>query len=59
MAKQESLIKLRGKLGDLSFYKGRDGGYQARMKGGVDANRIKSDPNFNAPERIWLSLVGQ
>lgn len=46
MAKQESLIKLRGKLGDLSFYKGRDGGYQARMKGGVDANRIQTDPNF-------------
>lgn len=46
MAKQESFIKLRGKVGDLSFYKDRHGGYMARTKGGVDAQRIATDPNF-------------
>lgn len=46
MAKQESFIKLRGKMGDLSFYKHRRSGYQARMKGGVDSQRIASDPAF-------------
>jgi len=46
MAKQESLIKFRGKVGDLSFSKHRNRGYEVRMKGGVDKARIQSDPNF-------------
>ncbi|OOG19311.1 hypothetical protein BWD42_05070 [Sphingobacterium sp. CZ-UAM] len=46
MAKQESLIKVRGKVGDLSFSKHRSRGYEVRMKGGVDKARIQSDPNF-------------
>lgn len=45
MAQQESIIKLKGKIGDLSFYKTRDG-YQARTKGGVSADRIANDPKF-------------
>ncbi|TCN65348.1 hypothetical protein [Acetobacteroides hydrogenigenes] len=45
MAKQEGLIKLKGKIGDFSFYKSKDG-HLARMKGGVDAERIKNDPAF-------------
>lgn len=45
MAKQEGVIKLKGKIGDFSFYKTKDG-HLARMKGGVDAARIKSDPAF-------------
>src|SRR5690606_7393514 len=46
MAKQESLVKLRGKIGDLSFSKHRERGYEVRMKGGVDKQRILSDPKF-------------
>lgn len=46
MAKQESLIKFRGKVGDLSFSKHRNRGYEVRMKGGVDKARIQTDPNF-------------
>lgn len=46
MAKQESLIKFRGKVGDLSFSKHRSRGYEVRMKGGVDKARIQTDPNF-------------
>jgi hypothetical protein len=45
MARQRGIIKLTGKVGDLSFYKTQDG-YLAREKGGVDAARIKNDPAF-------------
>lgn len=46
MARVESLIKLNGKIGDLSFYKTKNAGYQARMKGGISAERIAKDPAF-------------
>jgi hypothetical protein len=36
---------LKGKIGDLSFYKSKDG-HLAREKGGVEAERIKNDPAF-------------
>ncbi|RYE52955.1 MAG: hypothetical protein EOP48_15390, partial [Sphingobacteriales bacterium] len=45
MAQQDSIIKLNGKVGDLSFYKTKNG-YQARTKGGVSGDRIKNDPNY-------------
>ena len=45
MARQKGIIKLTGKIGDLSFYKTKDG-YLAREKGGVDGERIKKDPAF-------------
>ena len=45
MARQTGIIKLRGKIGDLSFYRS-NGEDLARTKGGVDANRIKNDPAF-------------
>jgi hypothetical protein len=45
MAKQTGIIKLKGTIGDISFYKSADG-HLARYKGGVDANRIAKDPAF-------------
>lgn len=45
MAKQRGIIKLKGTVGDITFYKSKDG-YLAREKGGVDASRIANDPNF-------------
>jgi len=45
MAQQESFIKLKGKIGDLTFFKTKDG-YQAREKGGVSADRIANDPAY-------------
>lgn len=45
MANQDSFIKLNGKMGDLSFFKTKDG-YQVRTKGGVSADRIKNDPSY-------------
>ncbi len=38
MAKQTGIIKLKGTIGGISFYKTSDG-HLAREKGGVDANR--------------------
>lgn len=45
MARQKGIIKLKGTIGDITFYKSSDG-YLAREKGGVDANRIATDPAF-------------
>lgn len=45
MARQGGLLKVVGKLDDLSFYKSADG-YLVRSKGGVSADRINSDPTF-------------
>ncbi len=45
MARQKGIIKLTGKVGDLSFYRTQDG-YLAREKGGVEGERIKNDPAF-------------
>ncbi|PRD44983.1 hypothetical protein [Sphingobacterium haloxyli] len=46
MARQEGLIKLKGKIGDLSFYKDKRNGYQARMKAGPTKDQINNDPRF-------------
>lgn len=45
MAKQKGIIKLKGKVGDLSFLKTQDG-FMARERGGVDAEKIKNDAAF-------------
>jgi hypothetical protein len=46
MARQDGLIKFKGQMGGVSFYKTAEDGYLARQKGGVDAERIKNDPAF-------------
>ncbi|MBK9380765.1 MAG: hypothetical protein IPN39_05515 [Chitinophagaceae bacterium] len=45
MAQQKGIIPLRGTIGNITFYKSRDG-FMAREKGGLDANRIATDPAF-------------
>ncbi|MGG7035690.1 MAG: hypothetical protein ACI7YS_10945 [Flavobacterium sp.] len=45
MARQKGIIKLKGTIGDITFYKTQDG-HLAREKGGIDADRIKNDPAF-------------
>lgn len=45
MARQSGIIKLKGTIGGISFFKSADG-YMAREKGGVDSKRIASDPAF-------------
>jgi hypothetical protein len=45
MARQKGIIKLKGTIGGITFYKTQDG-HLAREKGGIDAKRIANDPNF-------------
>ena len=45
MARQKGIIKLKGTIGDINFYKTQDG-HLAREKGGIDAQRIATDPAF-------------
>ena len=46
MAKQKGIIKLDGTIGGITFYKSTQDGYLAREKGGVSADKIANDPNF-------------
>ncbi len=45
MAQQDGIIKLKGKVGDLSFFKNKEG-YQARSSAGIDGDRVKNDPSY-------------
>lgn len=45
MARQKGIIKLKGTMGDITFYRTKDG-YMAREKGGISAERMKTDPAF-------------
>lgn len=45
MARQKGIIKLKGTIGDITFYKS-GGQHMARERGGIDATRIASDPAF-------------
>lgn len=45
MARQTGIIKLKGTIGDITFYKSKDG-YMARQKGGIEKERFLNDPNF-------------
>jgi hypothetical protein len=45
MAKQKSIIKLEGTIGDITFFKSKDG-YIAREKSAISKDRIATDPAF-------------
>ncbi len=45
MARQDSFIKFKGRIGDLTFYKTKNG-YLAKEKSGVDGQRVATDPMF-------------
>src|SRR5882762_8438242 len=45
MARQSGIVKLKGSVGDLSFYKSIDG-FVMRRAGGPDGERIKNAPQF-------------
>ena len=46
MARNSGLLKIEGTLGDLTFYKSKDG-FLVRTKGGISKSRIESDPAFS------------
>ncbi|MBI2730359.1 MAG: hypothetical protein HYX40_06360 [Sphingobacteriales bacterium] len=45
MAKQKGIFPLKGTIGNVTFYKSKDG-YLAREKGSLDGSRIANDPAF-------------
>jgi hypothetical protein len=45
MARQKGIVKLEGTLGDITFFRSKDG-YIAREKGSLTGDRIASDPAF-------------
>lgn len=45
MARQNGILKIKGTIGGMTFYKSQDGDL-VREKGGVDASRIANDPAF-------------
>ena len=45
MAQQEGILPVRGTIGNLTFYKSKDG-FLVRGKGGIDAQRMATDPAF-------------
>lgn len=46
MGRQDGILKIKGQVGGISFYKSKDNGYLARQKGGVSSARLKNDPAF-------------
>jgi hypothetical protein len=45
MAQQKGILPLQGTIGNITFYKSKEG-YLAREKGGIDAKRMATDPAF-------------
>ncbi|MBX9852690.1 MAG: hypothetical protein K2X86_13170 [Cytophagaceae bacterium] len=45
MARQNGILKIKGTIGGMTFYKSQDG-HLVREKGGVDGERIANDPAF-------------
>jgi hypothetical protein len=45
MAQQKGIIPLQGTIGNITFYKSKDG-FMAREKGSLNADRIANDPAF-------------
>lgn len=45
MAQQKGILPLKGSIGNITFYKSKEG-YMAREKGGLDGKRIATDPAF-------------
>jgi hypothetical protein len=55
MAQQKGILPLRGTLGNITFYKSKDG-FLAREKGGIDAKRLATDPAFQRTRENGLEF---
>jgi hypothetical protein len=55
MARQKGIIKLKGTIEDIPFYKSKDG-YIAREKNDIDAKRIATDPPFQSTRENGAEL---
>lgn len=45
MGTQSGVLRIKGKVGELSFFKSKDG-YGVRKSEGIDGKRIKTDPSY-------------
>ncbi|MGL2965856.1 hypothetical protein [Flavobacterium sp. XGLA_31] len=45
MARQKGILKIKGTIGDITFYKTKDG-YLVKEKSAIEGNRIATDPAF-------------
>jgi hypothetical protein len=45
MAEQKGIMKIKGTIGDITFYKSKDG-YRVREKTTIDGSRIATDPSY-------------
>ncbi|MEP6735685.1 MAG: hypothetical protein ABJA70_09215 [Chryseolinea sp.] len=45
MGMQDGLIQLKGRVGNVTFYKTKEG-YAARKSSGVDGNKIRNNPSY-------------
>lgn len=72
MAKQHTMVNLTGKVGELSYYYTRNGGFQMRRNNPNMSDRVKTEPGFqntrlNANEfgaaagfaSVWLRNISQ
>jgi len=64
MAYQAGPLRLRGKLGDLSFYYNKQHGYLVRQKGGPAKEQLVNSPSFerareNTAEFALAAVVGK
>jgi hypothetical protein len=55
MARQDGVIKLTGQMGDISFYKSKDG-HLVRQKGGIDGNGLRTIRLLRERVKTGLSL---
>ena len=46
MAKQIGILPLQGAIGNIQFFKGKDGSARARQKTSIDKERFQTDPAF-------------
>ena len=46
MARQKGIIKIKGTIGGMTFYKTSTDGHLVREKGGIEKSRIQNDPAF-------------
>ena len=58
MAKQKSLVKVEGTIGDLNFYKTKNG-YMVREKSTISPERIATDPAFKRTGKMVRSSEEQ
>lgn len=56
MARQSGLIKIKGTLDNVTFYKSKDGDL-AKMKTSVDKDRIANDPAYQRTRENGAELV--